>query len=335
MRVIQVKQPGSPDELVVAQQDAPQPKSDELLIEVAYAGINRPDIIQRQGFYPPPEGASPLLGLEVSGRVRALGSEVQGWQVGDRVCALTNGGGYAEQVSVNAGQCLPIPEGLNLRQAAALPETAFTVWGNVFDRAKLLKGEALLVHAGASGIGSMAIQMAVAMGVRVVVTASNAEKCSACLELGAELAINYTQDDFVEKVMEYTHGRGADVILDMVGGDYMARNISCAAVEGRIVNIAYLRGSVAELNMMPLMLKRLTMTGSTLRPQSSEAKTAIANKLLQHVWPHIIEGRIKPLLHPVEFTLEQAAEAHQLMEANKVIGNLVLTVNSKLENNNE
>lgn len=335
MRVIQVKQPGSPDELMVAEQAAPEPRSDELLIEVAYAGINRPDIIQRQGFYPPPEGASPLLGLEVAGRVLALGDEVQGWQVGDAVCALTNGGGYAEQVSVSAGQCLPVPEGLSLRQAAALPETAFTVWGNVFDRAQLRRDETLLVHAGASGIGSMAIQMAVAMGAKVITTASSAEKCAACVELGAELAIDYTQDDFVEKVMAFTAGRGVDVILDMVGGDYMARNISCAATEGRIVNIAYLRGSIAELNMMPIMLKRLTLTGSTLRPQSSAAKTAIAEKLQRNIWPQVIAGKIKPLLHPVEFTLEQAAEAHHLMEANKVIGNLVLTVNSKLENNND
>jgi len=333
MRVIQVKQPGSADELTLAEQTPPQPRDDELQIEVAYAGINRPDIIQRQGFYPPPAGASPLLGLEVSGRVRALGAGVQGWQVGDFVCALTNGGGYAEQVCVNAGQCLPVPEGLSLRQAAALPETAFTVWGNVFDRAQLRRGETLLVHAGASGIGSMAIQMAVAMGARVLTTASSAEKCAACTALGAELAIDYTEGDFVERVTEYTDGRGVDVILDMVGGDYIERNIRCAATEGRIVNIAYLRGSVAELNMMPVMLKRLTLTGSTLRPQSSAAKTAIAEKLLQHIWPHINAGDIVPLLHPVDFSLEQVAAAHRLMEANEVIGKLVLTVNSALENN--
>jgi putative PIG3 family NAD(P)H quinone oxidoreductase len=335
MRVIQVKQPGSADELTLAEQAAPKPQADELLIEVAYAGVNRPDIIQRQGFYPPPVGASPLLGLEVSGRVMAVGAEVQGWLVGDAVCALTNGGGYAEQVCVSAGQCLPVPQGLSLRQAAALPETAFTVWGNVFDRAQLREGETLLVHAGASGIGSMAIQMAVAQGALVYATASSAEKCEACIGLGAELAINYNQDDFVERILAVTDGRGVDVILDMVGGDYLQRNISCAAEEGRVVNIAYLRGSMAELNMMPVMLKRLTLTGSTLRPQSSAAKTAIAEKLKASIWPDIVTGQIVPLLHPVDFSLEQVADAHRLMEANEVIGKLVLTVNSKLENNNE
>jgi len=335
MRVIQVKQPGSADELTLAEQVPPVPRHDELLIEVAFAGVNRPDIIQRQGFYPPPAGASPLLGLEVSGRVRALGAEVRGWKIGDSVCALTNGGGYAEQVCVSAGQCLPVPKGLSLRQAAALPETAFTVWGNVFDRAQLCSDETLLVHAGASGIGSMAIQMAVAMGAKVLTTASSAEKCAACIALGAELAIDYSADDFVDKVSAYTGGRGADVILDMVGGDYMERNIRCAAIEGRIVNIAYLRGSLVELNMMPVMLKRLTLTGSTLRPQSSAAKTAIAEQLQQRIWPKIEGGQIKPLLHPVDLSLEQVATAHRLMEANEVIGKLVLTVNSKLENHNE
>jgi len=330
MRVIQVKQPGSADELILAEQAPPHPKADELRIEVAYAGVNRPDIIQRQGFYPPPVGASPLLGLEVSGRVRALGADVQGWQVGDSVCALTNGGGYAEQVCVSAGQCLPVPQGLSLRQAAALPETAFTVWGNVFERAQLRDGETLLVHAGASGIGSMAIQMAVARGAMVYATASSAEKCAACIALGADLAINYHEEDFVERVRAATDGRGVDVILDMVGGDYLQRNISCAAEEGRIVNIAYLRGSMAELNMMPVMLKRLTLTGSTLRPQSSAAKTAIAEKLRQYIWPDIVAGDITPLLHPVDFSLEQVADAHRLMEANEVVGKLVLAVNSTL-----
>lgn len=323
--------PGAADQLVVTRGEAPLPGPTEVLIEVAFAGVNRPDVFQRQGAYPAPPGASHILGLEVSGLVMGVGSQVSRWRVGDRVCALTNGGGYAERVCVDEDHCLPLPTGLSLRQAAALPETCFTVWNNVFDRAQLKAGETLLVHAGASGIGSMAIQMAVAMGARVFTTASTADKCQACLALGAELAINYSTEDFVEQVEAKTAGHGVDVILDMVGGDYLARNMRCAAVEGRIVNIAFLRGAKAELNLMPIMLKRLTMTGSTLRPQSVAAKAAIAERLREHIWPLIEAGAIQPLMHPQAFNLDQVADAHRLLETNQVLGKLVLAVNAELD----
>lgn len=323
MRFVDIREPGDASVMVVGNTDTPQIKEDEVLIKVAFAGVNRPDVIQRMGLYPPPPGASPILGLEVSGIIVEVGSAVSRFKVGDEVCSLTNGGGYAEYVSAPQGQCLPKPEGLSLAEAAALPETCFTVWTNVFDRGGLKAGETLLVHGGASGIGTTAIQMATAMGCKVIATASTDEKCKACIDVGAESAINYNKEDFVEVVNQITNGHGADVILDMVGGDYIERNLQAAAIEGRIVNIAFLRGPQAEVNFMPVMLKRLTMTGSTLRPQSPEAKARIANSLEKNIWPLIAVGKIKPLMAG-EFIMDKACDAHSLMESNGLIGKVVL-----------
>ncbi len=325
MKYIDITEPGGPEVLQPAQGDKPSVVAGELLIKVAAAGINRPDVVQRMGLYPPPPGASPIPGLEVSGTVDAMGEGVEGWQVGDQVCGLANGGGYAEYVAIPAGQCLPIPKGLSLVEAAALPETCFTVWSNLFDRAGLKKGETLLVHGGAGGIGTTAIQMAVAMGVTVYATAGDAEKCAACENLGATRAINYREEDFVEVIMTETQMNGVNVILDMVGGDYLQRNINVAAQDGRIVNIAYLQGPKAEVNFLPVMLKRLTLTGSTLRPQTAAVKSAIANNLQQHIWPAIEAGQIKPQVDAT-FPLADAAEAHRKMESGQLIGKIVLTV---------
>ncbi|MCA0900588.1 NAD(P)H-quinone oxidoreductase [Microbulbifer agarilyticus] len=325
MRFIDLPEHGGPEKMVLAQGDAPAAGEGEVLIRVAAAGVNRPDIVQRAGFYPPPPGASPVLGLEVAGEVIAIGAGVQRWKVGDRVCALTNGGGYAEYAVAPEGQCLPVPSGLSDIEAAALPETFFTVWSNLIHRAKLREGEVLLVHGGSSGIGTTAIQIAVNLGVRVIATAGSAEKCAACEQLGAELAINYREQDFVEAVKAATDGKGADVILDMVGGDYVERNIQCAARDGRIVNIAFLQGAKVEVNMLPVMLKRLTLTGSTLRPQSPEVKAAIASDLREQVWPLVEAGKIRPLI-AASFPLADVAEAHRLMESSSHIGKIVLTV---------
>ena len=292
-----------------------------MLIKVAYAGINRPDIFQRKGLYPPPPGASTIMGLEVSGQVIGLGDGVDQWQIGDQVCALCNGGGYAEQVAVPAGQCLPVPTSLTMVEAAALPETCFTVWTNVFQRCQLQAGESLLVHGGASGIGTTAIQMAKALGCTVYATVGSAEKVAACQALGADQVWNYQQQDFVEQVSNATQKRGVDVILDMVGGDYFQKNIDAAAKDGRIVNIAFLRGSKAEVDFRNVMLKRLQLTGSTLRPQSDEAKQAIALQLQQQVWPQIVEGKMKPLI-AAEFELSEVGQAHELMESNTLIGKI-------------
>ncbi|WP_339616548.1 NAD(P)H-quinone oxidoreductase [uncultured Gilvimarinus sp.] len=299
----------------------PCPRAQEVLINVAAAGVNRPDVMQRQGLYPPPEDASPLPGLEVAGTVVACGAEVSRWQVGDQVCALVNGGGYAEYCVAPAGQVLPIPQGFSPVQAAALPETFFTVWHNVFQRGALKAGETLLLHGGTSGIGTTAIMLAKAFGARVLCTAGSDEKCQAAQQLGADLAINYRTEDFVARVK--AEG-GADVILDMVGGDYIARNIKAAAVDGRIVNIAYLSGSKVELDFVSVMLKRLTLTGSTLRARSSDAKAALARELEQRVWPLLNAGSIKPLI-AAEFPLAEAAAAHELMESSRHIGKIVLT----------
>jgi putative PIG3 family NAD(P)H quinone oxidoreductase len=266
-----------------ARRPVPVPATGEVLIEVAAAGVNRPDILQRQGGYAPPPGASDIPGLEIAGRIVALGEGAGPWKVGDRVCALVAGGGYAEYCTAPAPQCLPVPDGYDMTQAAALPETFFTVWTNVFDRARLQPGEAFLVHGGSSGIGTTAIQLARAFGARVFATAGSADKCDACRRLGAELAVNYRTEDFVAKVLEATGGRGADVILDMVGGDYIGRNLKCLAVEGRLVQIAFLKGSKTEIDLLPLMLKRQTVTGSTLRPRSVAEKGAIAQALRDKV----------------------------------------------------
>ncbi len=281
--------------------------------------------MQRQGLYAPPPGASPILGLEVSGEVVATGNDVSAWSVADRVCALTNGGGYAEYVAVPAGQCLPVPAGLPVEEAAALPETFFTVWANVFDRAGLKPGESFLVHGGSSGIGTAAIQMAKSLGSKVFTTAGSAEKCAACQRLGADVAINYTEQDYVEVLKEATDGQGVDVILDMVGGDYVARNLELAAVDGRIASISFLRGSQVEIDMMQILHKRLTVTGSTLRPRSAEAKAGIAEKLRAQIWPFIESKTIKPLI-AARFPLADVVESHKLMESSKHIGKIILMV---------
>ncbi|WP_331346502.1 NAD(P)H-quinone oxidoreductase [Cellvibrio sp. UBA7661] len=324
MKFIALKNSGDASQLFVSQGEMPTPKKDEVLIRVYAAGINRPDILQRQGLYPPPADASPILGLEVAGEVVACGTDVKKWQVGDRVCALVNGGGYAEYVSAPAGQCLPIPDQFSYVQAAALPETFFTVWHNLVQRAHVQAGETLLVHGGASGIGTCAIQLAKAMGVDVFATAGSSEKCAAITALGA-VAIHYREQDFVSAVKEQSNGQGANVILDMVGGDYIQRNFSAAAKDGRIVNIAFLQGSKTTIDFMPLMLKRLTLTGSTLRAQSVQAKAKIAAELGAQVWPLLNAQKIKPIIDSV-FPFEQVAEAHARMESNQHIGKIVLNL---------
>jgi putative PIG3 family NAD(P)H quinone oxidoreductase len=296
-----------------------------VLVAVAAAGVNRPDVLQRQGKYPPPAGASDLPGLEISGWIAALGEGVTALAEDDRVCALVAGGGYAEYCTAPAVQCLPIPSGLDLVQAAALPECVFTVWANVFERAKLAPEETLLVHGGASGIGTTAIQIARASGARVFATAGTPEKCAACERLGAERAIDYKKEDFVAVVKERTEGRGVDVILDMVGGDYLPRNLAALALEGRLVQIAFLRGPKVELDLMTLMQRRLTLTGSTLRARPVEEKGRLAEAVRANVWPLIAEGGMRPVVHAT-FPLAQAAEAHRLMESDAHIGKIVLVV---------
>lgn len=326
MRYINVAEPGAPDVLKLEEKEKPEPQNGEVLIKVAAAGINRPDVIQRQGFYPPPKGASPILGLEVSGEILSLGGWVDKSHIGEQVCALTNGGGYAEYVTVPVDQCLPVPSVLNMIEAAALPETCFTVWSNVFDRARLKSGETFLVHGGSSGIGTTAIQMARIFGARVFATAGTDEKCQTCEWLGAEKAVNYREQDYLEVLSAATDKKGVNVILDMVGGDYISRNVKLAAVDGRIVNIAFLQGSKAEVDFMPVLLKRLTLTASTLRPQPTTAKGAIAHSLREKLWPHIEAGEFKPVIHKT-FPLADAAAAHSLMESSAHTGKIVLTVN--------
>jgi NADPH2:quinone reductase len=296
-----------------------------VLIQVAAAGVNRPDCLQRAGAYAPPPGASDLPGLEVAGTIVALGEGVDSWRVGDRACALTPGGGYAQYCLTPAGQCLPIPAGLDLLQAASLPETFFTVWINVFERARLAPNETLLVQGGSSGIGVTAIQMARAFGHRVFATAGSADKCAACERLGAEKAINYRTEDFVEAVKQLTGGKGVDVILDMVGGDYVPREIKALADDGRLSIIAFLGGTRATLDMGDILYRRLTITGSTLRPRTVEYKTQVARALREKVWPLIEAGAIRPVIHCV-FPLDQAAQAHALMESGTHIGKIVLSV---------
>ncbi|MDO8860851.1 NAD(P)H-quinone oxidoreductase [Haliea sp. E1-2-M8] len=325
MQCIEISQPGGPEVLLPAEREAPRADTGELLIEVVAAGVNRPDVMQRRGLYPAPPGASDLPGLEVAGTVAALGAGVSGWQVGDRVCALTNGGGYAEYVTAPAGQCLPVPESLDLVAAAGLPETCFTVWTNVFDRGRLQPGESLLVHGGSSGIGTTAIQIACALGATVYATAGSEEKCTACVELGASRAVNYREEDFREVLDTVTEGAGVDVILDMVGGDYINRNIQLAAVDGRIVNIAFQGGFETTVNFVPVLQKRLTLTASTLRPQSAEAKAAIATSLRERVWPLLQQGRFKPVI-AATFPLAEASAAHELMESSRHIGKIILQV---------
>jgi putative PIG3 family NAD(P)H quinone oxidoreductase len=323
MTVIEAPEPGGPEVLVPATRPVPEPGPGEVLIEVAAGGINRPDVLQRQGLYPPPKGASDLLGLEVAGKVVGLGEGASRYQPGDLVCALVNGGGYAEFAVAPEGSTLPVPNCLSLAEAAALPETVFTVWHNVFERGGLEPGEWLLVHGGASGIGTTAIQMATALGAKVMVTVGSDEKARACRALGAVRAINYREEDFVEAVREATGGNGANVILDMVGGDYVERDLRAAALEGHIVQIAFLKGSKVELDLMRLMMRRLTLTGSTLRAQSPEAKTRMAKAIEQRVWPLIAAGKVKPVVDST-FDLAQASEAHRRIDDPDHVGKIVL-----------
>ncbi|MFT6535383.1 MAG: NADPH2:quinone reductase [Loktanella salsilacus] len=322
MKAVEISKPGGPEVLTLCERAMPQPGPDQVVIKVAYAGVNRPDALQRAGMYAPPKGASDLPGLECSGEVSAVGSQVTDLKVGDAVCALLPGGGYAEYVATPAAHCLPVPDGMDMKQAACLPETYFTVWSNVFMRGGLQAGERFLVHGGSSGIGTTAIQLAHVLGARVFVTAGSEDKLEACRKLGAEIAINYKQADFVEVVK--AEG-GADLILDMVGGSYMQRNINALADDGRLVQIAFLQGMKAELNMVQMMTRRLTLTGSTLRPQSDLAKARIADQLLAKVWPLLAAGRVGPVMD-LEFALEDAAKAHARMEAGDHIGKIVLKV---------
>jgi NADPH2:quinone reductase len=325
MRAVEISAPGGPEVLQATRRATPRPAPGEVLIEVFAAGINRPDVLQRQGVYPPPADASDLPGLEVAGRIAAVADGVTGWGIGDAVCALANGGGYAEYCVVPAGQCLPVPQGLDFVQAASLPETCFTVWTNVFDRGALKPGETFLVQGGTSGIGVTAIQMVHAFGNRVFATAGSDEKCAACRELGAEAAINYRTGDFVEVVKKATAGRGVDVVLDMVGGDYVPRELKALANDGRLVLIAFLGGAKANVNLADIMMRRLVLTGSTLRARSAAVKADIARSLREKVWPLIEAGKMRPVVHAV-FPLDRASDGHALMESGAHVGKIVLTV---------
>ena len=325
MRAIEITQPGPPDVLKLAERPVPVPQPGEVLIRVHAAGINRPDVLQRLGKYPVPPGASDLPGLEVAGEIIDGDIEGSAFQLGDKVCALVQGGGYAEYCTAPVAQCLPVPFGLTMIEAASLPETFFTVWSNVFDRARLAPGESLLVQGGTSGIGVTAIQMAAALGHRVFATAGSDEKCRACEELGAERGINYKSEDFAAVVKELTDGRGVDVILDMVGGDYVPREIDCLADDGRLGIIALLGGAKAQMDLGQVLHRRLTVTGSTLRPRPVVFKAAIAQHLKERIWPLLEGGHIRPVVFRT-FPLEQAAEAHALMESSTHIGKIVLTV---------
>lgn len=325
MKVVEIAAPGGPEQLRVATRPVPQPGTGEVLIRVAAAGVNRPDVMQRLGLYPPPPGAPDLPGMEVAGSIAAIGPDVSGLHVGDPVTALLAGGGYAEYAIAAAPLCLPVPDGLSMVEAAALPETYFTVWTNVFERAACKAGDTLLVHGGTSGIGTTAIQLATVLGAKVFATAGSPEKARVCEQLGAVRGINYRTEDFVEITKLATDGRGIDVILDMVAGSYVQRNIEAAAVEGRIVVIAVQGGAKAEIKANMLMVKRVTLTGSTLRPRTIAQKGAIAAAVLENVWPLLSSRRVKPVIHAT-FPLGEAAEAHRLMESSNHIGKIMLTV---------
>lgn len=322
MKVIEMSGPGGPEVLRLADRPLPQPKSGEVLIKVAATGVNGPDLMQRKGLYPPPAGASDLLGLEISGEIVALGDQVARWAVGDKVAALTNGGGYAEYCAVDARHCLPIPQGIALRDAAGLPETFFTVWSNIFMGAGLAAGETLLVHGGAGGIGTTAIQLGKAFGAKVIATDSPDERCAICRDLGADRVVDYRHEDFVEIVRQEG---GANVILDIVGGQNIERNFKAATHDGRIVQIAFAAGSKVEINLMPVMLKRLSYTGSTLRTRPAAFKAKIAQELEAKVWPHIESGRIKVVTRQ-SFPLAEAGKAHAMMESSQHVGKIVLMV---------
>jgi NADPH2:quinone reductase len=323
MTAIAISMPGGPEVLVPETRAVPSPAAGEVLVKVAAAGVNRPDILQRKGGYPPPKGASDLPGLEIAGEVVALGDGVKRFVIGDHVCALVPGGGYAEFCAVHEENALPVPQGLSMVEAAGLPETFFTVWTNVFDRGALKAGETLLVHGGTSGIGTTAIMLAKALGAIVIVTAGSDEKCQACLALGADKAINYRMSDFVEECLNVTGGVGVNVILDMVGGSYISRNYAAAARDGRIVQIAFQGGARVEVDFAPLMMKRLTHTGSTLRPRSAAEKAEIARALEAQIWPLLAKGQLKPVIHAT-FPLKKAEEAHRMMESGVHTGKIIL-----------
>jgi putative PIG3 family NAD(P)H quinone oxidoreductase len=325
MIAIEIRQPGEPDVLTPVERPTPAPDAGEVLIKVAAAGVNRPDVMQRRGKYPPPPGASDIPGLEIAGTVAALGAGARRFAVGDQVCALVSGGGYAEYCVAPEPQVLPIPRGFDMVASAAIPETFFTVWTNVFDRGRLKAGESILIHGGSSGIGTAAIQLARAHGARVFATAGSPEKCAACERLGAERCLNYREEDFVTVIRELTAGRGVDEIVDMVGGSYVARNLDLLAVEGRLVQIATQAGAKVEINVMQIMQKRLIVTGSTLRARPVADKGAIAAQVHAHVWPLFESGAVKPIVHST-LPLRDAAAAHRLMESSAHIGKIVLVV---------
>jgi NADPH2:quinone reductase len=325
MRYAAVREPGPPDVLAIAEGPLPQPKAGEVLIEVSYAGVNRPDCAQRAGKYPPPPDASPILGLEVAGVIAECGEGVSSWHAGDAVCALTPGGGYAEYCTTPAAFCLPFPKGLNALEAASLPENFFTVWNNVFDRGRLKRGEKLLVHGGSSGIGVTAIQLAKQYDATVIATVGSDDKAAYCRSLGADDTINYRTQDFVAEVARITGKRGVDIVLDMVGGDYIEKNLKCLALEGRLVIIAFLKGSRVEVDWVPIMLKRLTVTGSTMRASPTERKAEIANALREKVWPLIENRTVKPVVHRV-YPLAEVAAAHGLMESSQHVGKIMLAI---------
>jgi NADPH2:quinone reductase len=327
MKFISVDQPGGPEMLRMAQGPVPTIGPGEVLVRVAAAGLNRADLAQRAGKYPPPPDASPILGLEVSGEITAVGEAVTQWKVGGRVCSLTHGGGYAEYVAVAASHCLPVPQGFSMVEAAALPEAAMTVWSNVFDRAHLSPGETLLVHGGTSSVGSFAIQYAVAFGNTVFATAGGEAKCAAVRKLGAQ-AIDYRSEDFVVAIAEATQGRGVDVILDIIGGDYTLRNLNCMAMDGRIAQVSWQNGSMVEIDLALMARRRATLTGSHLRPRTRENKAAIVAALREKIWPLYESGKIRPLIHAV-FPLERAADAHREMEGGNHIGKIVLTIGAE------
>jgi NADPH:quinone reductase len=311
--------------LAPVERPVPMPKADQILIKVIAAGVNRPDIMQRKGLYPPPLGASDIPGLEIAGIIVALGDNPDNFNVGDKVCGLVTGSGYAEYCLATSSLCLPIPENLSFIEAAGIPETYFTVWSNVFDRAQLQKGETLLVHGGSSGIGTTAIQLAKAFDTNIIVTAGSSAKCQFCLELGADAAINYHEQDFVSEINRISNGAGVNVILDMIGGDYFPRNLQCLAVEGRLVQIAVQQSPKSDINLWTMLSKRLTITGSTLRARDDSFKAEIASQLLKNVWPLFGSGRVKPIIHST-FALTDAGKAHELMESSQHIGKIILTV---------
>ena len=325
MTVVEIAAPGGPEQLKTAKRAVPTPGHEEVLVKVEAAGVNRPDVMQRQGRYPPPAGASDLPGLEVSGEIAALGPNVSGWSIGDKVTALLPGGGYAGYAIAAAGLCLPVPPGISMIEAAALPETFFTVWTNLFDRGRCKAGDTVLIHGGTSGIGTTAIQLAAAFGARVFATAGSEDKARACERLGATRGINYRTEDFVQVMRAETKEKGVDITLDMVAGSYVARNLEIAATEGRIVMISLLGGSRAEINMGVILTKRLTLTGSTLRSRSVAQKSEVAAAVRKNVWPLLASGRVRPVIHAT-FPLAQAGEAHRLMETSNHIGKIVLSV---------